>query len=589
MPISRGKAGDGFGRPLFQLNTVELPKSPEGRRCISARMDKHTHALTVDENEHDGNSIAWACLNDRLDETGFANLEVSTTDDLDVPLVVRAYTAGFLEGLLTAPRMGQFYRNVIALLKKDVGNDAGMEAVDRVVRMSLVAWENFGGGDAQSEPQDDLPKQGWATLLQMRGLRDGNNYVALRQDSEVGSEMNPQQLSAYDIMMINMHKELPLIVELYSRSEQARALTPNAIPRSSDEPYTVWSSHQPGGSAIVTRVGPQGAPEDVLAGHVSLGTYSEMVRIMKFYKLNFNTMVSGVTMSSYPGCVSSTDDYFVTERGFVAMSTNLHIPMEGEYSVPAASNDGLPSFLRAVMATRLATQPRSWAKAYGYLAGIAGAKQWLVVDYGKFKENQRLANDTVWLVESLPRLQRANDVTHVLERSGFVEVHAVPHFADIRKAYGLPEDGPGSYQEHVQSALVDKGATISNLATARQMLTEVSPSRRGIQSTITARNDLTGQPPIPTGGVGHQVTNRCLVRKMGLEAKSGPPLTNAGQPFQWIRDDGTETFPGWPREGVPDELNFTWIAALPGLALRPIEPSDEDCLPIATSGLAPSI
>lgn len=325
------------------------------------------------------------------------------------------------------------------------------------------------------------------------------------------------------------------------------------------------------------RLGPLGNPDDLLAGHVSSGDYAEMTRLMKTYDLHFNTPNHRVTLSSYPGCISSTDDYFITERGFVLMSTNLWVPESGEYSMPARTNDGLPNFLRAMIATRLATQPRSWARLYGYVSGLAGAKQWLITDYGKLKPGQLIANDTVWLVESMPRLQRAGDVSHAIREDGFFEAHGVPHFRQIREAYGMDDFGPGSYEESRQSALRDKAGTIETLASAREVLTESEPSRGAGQIPVTSRFDLDPERPIPLGGIDAKVTSKCMVSKMGFQAKAGPPLTTNGDAFRWRDDEGNEVFPGWPHRDLPDTWNFAWTNILPGRLEFPILPDDEEC------------
>jgi len=109
----------------------------------------------------------------------------------------------------------------------------------------------------------------------------------------------------------------------------------------------------------------------------------------------------------------------MTDKGFVLMSTNLWLPATGEYARPPTTNEGLPMFLRAAVATKTAAQPRRWAKLYASLTGIAGAKQWLIVDYSKFKGGQPVTDDTVFLVESLPRLTRLGDVSKTLRTNGF--------------------------------------------------------------------------------------------------------------------------------------------------------------------------
>lgn len=582
------QVGDGVGRALYQINTVEMPTNRSVKHCLNVRMDRITHSINVDGAVKDDNTVAYGCFDDTINSTGWASLEIVTTESQDVPLAVRSYCAGLVEGLLTAKRLVQFHGNVLDLMMMDIGTDkAAQKVVDQALRLTLIAWEEFTGGDAMSEPVEELPKQAWAALMQLRGIRDGNNLLI--------AEDGVEYLSAYQVMLTNMHAEIPALVELYARSEQAKLLTSllqtgsktrtnrsgsssagSGETQAQTRTWARWAAHMPKGAAIVRRTGALGTPEDLLAGHVTNGEYGEMLRIMKTYRLHFGTAVSDVTMSSYPGCVSSTDDYFVTGTGFVAMSTSLWLPSEGADSRPPLTSEGLPSFLRAIMATRLATQPRMWAKVYGYLTGIAGAKQWLIVDYSKFKSLQPLADDTLWMVESLPRVQRANDVTHVLREGGFFEAHGVPHFHDIRLIYGLPAEGPGAYEEFRQAALLDKGATIANLPTARQVLTEMKTSRNS-QIPIAARKDLDPSQPIPAGSIDAKVTSRCLVLRLGLQARSSPPVTPGGGVFSWEDADGMPRFPGWPRRGMGAQWNHSWVSAVPGELKFPIVPAMSEC------------
>jgi len=547
--------------------------------------------------------IATACFHNTFETTGWNNLHITTTDDKAIPLALRAYGAGFVEGLMTSDQIGAFNKTVSSLLEKDVDSvtqDGGsaIGAVDRVVRMSLIAWEELTGGDASTEPKDDIARQAWAALLQMRGIRDAYNILA--------SQKSAPTLSMYQVLLMNMHAELPAIIDLYSRSEQAKILTSflqtsshtrrvdsrhqHALTDSSnvqaigDEhvrrggavEWARWSSHMPRGSAIVRRIGPVGTPRDMISGHVTFGNYGEMLRIMKTYELNLGTLVGKVIMSSYPACISSTDDYFITDKGFVLMSTNLWLPERGEFAWPSKTNEGLPSFLRAVIATKLAVHPRMWAKTYGFLTGIAGAKQWLIADYSNVKDKQPIPNGTVFLVESLPRLMRLGDVSSNLESNGFFEAHGEPHFRQIRDIFGLSPKGEGSYKEHLGSALLDKAYTVDSLAMARSVLSEISPARTPsgsgiVQIPVTGRNDYSGRP-VPEGGIDAKVTSRCLVRDVRMQAISGPPTNGDHPPFDWDAFNN-----GWPRFGLPQTWNFPWVNAAETGITSPVDDSLSTC------------
>lgn len=572
--------GDGHGRTLYAVNNIQMSENTTAaRQCLTVRMDKKTHAFSLDPNPADVNSIAWACFDDAINQSGWASLEVYTTDDaVGVPLAVRAFAAGLVEGVLTYTRLNEFHKNVKDLLLKDTGTGGALAAADRVIRMALIAWEEYAGTDAGLEPAGDIQRQAWAAMLQLRGIRDGYNIIM----TQTAPDNTADLLSMYQLLLMNMHAELPAVVELYSRSMQAAVL--QTSPGASAAPGGSYSwarsaAHQAKGSAIVRRLGPKQEPEDLLAGHVTFADYGEMTRVMKHYNLYFGTLVNKMSMSSYPGCISSTDDYLVTDRGLVAMSTSLFVPATGEYSIPATTNEGLPAFVRSLMATRLATQPRLWAKVYGFIPGIAGAKQWLLADYSKLKERQPIANDTVWLVESLPRVQRAGDVSQVVAESGFFAAYGVPHYAQIREIFGLPRAGPGSYLQHQQSALVDKGATINSLSAARAILAETTTSRGAGQTPIAARSDLLASGATPAGAIDTKVSSKCLVRAMAIQARSGPPEEPGQGNFSWTTAGGQDVFPSWPHQGLPNEWNFEYVTAFPGRLQSPVSPSDAECTP----------
>eukprot|EP00747_Dinoflagellata_sp_TGD_P182832 gnl/TRDRNA2_/TRDRNA2_37265_c0_seq1.p1 gnl/TRDRNA2_/TRDRNA2_37265_c0~~gnl/TRDRNA2_/TRDRNA2_37265_c0_seq1.p1 ORF type:complete len:630 (-),score=117.72 gnl/TRDRNA2_/TRDRNA2_37265_c0_seq1:29-1918(-) len=585
LTASGRKVGDGPGRPLYSLHTIELGNTT-GKHCISLSVDKAQNALVVEPKPQDVNSVAWGCYHDQISSTGWSDLQVSTTTDVGVPLAVKAYGAGLVEGLLTADRMRQFHSNVVALHAKDTTKAGSAAAVDHVVRMSLIAWETYSGGDASVTPQDDLTKQAWAALIQMRGIRDGHNNRA--------AKFGWNALSIYQMMLMNMHAELPAVTELYADSAQASnfaatgaSLLQTGMHRSEQSVFRRamqiaehgtwqrWSAHEARGSALVRRIGPLGNPEDLLSGHVTIAEYGEMTRIMKNYAFDFDSQIKGISMSSYPGCISSTDDYIITDKGFVAMSASLGTPTSGEHSKVPKTNDGLPSFLRAAIASRLATQPRTWARVYGFIKGIAGAKQWLLADYSKIKDHQPIANDTVWLVESLSSTQEASDVSENLRTHGFFEVHGIPIFARTREAFGLSKSAEDASQASSSSALAEKATAITDLPSARSVLTEMSPTRVG-QKAVSPRMDLHATDPIPAGGIDAKVTSKCLVEQLAMQARSGPPPTPNGGAFTW-GTNGTEAFPGWPHDGMPESWNFAWVDSFPGDLTSPLTPTKAMC------------
>jgi len=591
-----GSQPPSHAQPLYTVNDISIPDEGTGNRCVSLRMDKTTHAFEVDTKPQDESSVAWACFHDRMEETGWCGLEVSTTEAADVPLSVRAYGAGLLEGLLTQKRMYEFYENAASLYNKDTDGDPSLRAsVDRALGMIRGAWTDFAEPqEPATEPTDPLEKQAWVALRQMRGIRDGYNLAADR----VGAKL----LSTDDMFLMNMHAELPALVELYRRSLQTRVRVATAATRAGSlpteslpshperkppsvaapvladspvGPRARWGARRPHGSAVARRLGPEQSPEDLLMGHVTVGDYGEMTRIFKHYTLHSGAHVGKIAMSSYPGCVGSTDDYIMNDKGFVAMSTSLFVPGEGEFSVPPKTISGLPSFVRSLIAIRIATSPLMWERIYGFFHGIAGGKQWLLADYSKMQVQQPLSANTVWLVESLPGLQRSRDVSETLRRDGFFEVHAEPLLPKIRQAFGLPILEEEQFSAGSDNSLLQEEAkSVQSIENARQLLGSAQTVPAG-KTPISSRLDLDPQEPVPFGGIDAKVTSKCLVHKLGSQIHSGPPRMPGGDGFNWQAMQ--DSFPDWPREGLPETYKFGWVDALPGALENSVDESNAEC------------
>merc|ERR1719401_767647 len=66
--------------------------------------------------------------------------------------------------------------------------------------------------------------------------------------------------------------------------------------------------------------------QDILLGHATWSDYSQMTRIFKYYKFSLRGAGSVTTLmalSSYPGAVSSTDDFYIMDSGLAIMETSL--------------------------------------------------------------------------------------------------------------------------------------------------------------------------------------------------------------------------------------------------------------------------
>jgi hypothetical protein len=152
---------------------------------------------------------------------------------------------------------------------------------------------------------------------------------------------------------------------------------------------------------------------DLLVGHATWNDYSSMTRVFKFYDLPLGgealsgTMTRVIAMSSYPGLISSGDDYYVMDSGLVVADTSLEILNPALYDkvqdFPLQPH--VPAFMHLMAVNRLAKTGADWAQLLQTVnAGTANA-QWMVVDYNAFNAfDSTIKDNTLWVVEQVPGL-----------------------------------------------------------------------------------------------------------------------------------------------------------------------------------------
>lgn len=69
-----------------------------------------------------------------------------------------------------------------------------------------------------------------------------------------------------------------------------------------------------------------------------------------------------MTFSSYPGTISSTDDFYVMNGSLVVTETTLEILNENSYSLVAREDKYIPDYMRIVISNRMANSATEWVK-----------------------------------------------------------------------------------------------------------------------------------------------------------------------------------------------------------------------------------
>jgi len=340
---------------------------------------------------------------------------------------------------------------------------------------------------------------------------------------------------------------------------------------------------------------------DLFVGHTTWDDYSKMIKMFKYYDFSLPSVAvasSKVAMSSYPGCVSSTDDWYMLSSGLVVADTTLEILNPNIYDrIPEfPSNKHIPNFIHTMTVNRMAKTAADWISLFSERNSGTNNAQWLIVDYNQFTPNSPLPDLTFWVLEQVPSIIHKADMSLYLRTNGFFASYNRPTFDPIREASGHnaaeAKYGPlFSYENAPRGQIFQySGPDADTLEKIRKLMQrnhypneeafKDPPGRKmdpilvaariaaaGVIANepghaVAARMDLDGTSRLPNGAIDSKVINNCLFKSFQCQAISGP-THDTQKPFRWQDDDGKDLFGGWPHLGLPNVYDFNWVQMTP--------------------------
>jgi len=571
-------AGPRKQQPLFpvkyNLDLSDL-KEEEGLTIV---FDKTIRALKLEAGMLPQGGVAWGKYHDNIHTTGWSELQVQTADDLTMSNDIKMYAAGYIEGLLTCVRISEFYANSQKLLlAKDKTANAlpGIRALFKNQMAHARFMTNMESHVFAEEPKDPYWKQVRYTFFQMWGLLDGYNAASVR----FGGEM----LELDDMLFMNAGGELPQLMQAYTpeRKEHrsARSQAPSFLQRSQsqqaedvlDDAHWERRLVESGRCSALVRLAD--GDTDLYMGHATWDDYSKMMRIFKFYNFSLpeaETAATKISFSSYPGVITSTDDFYEMNSGLVAMETSLVILDQNVWDkvLDFPRFKSIPNFMHLMAVNRLAKSSPDWVQRFSRTNTGTFAAQWMVADYNQFESGKPLPDGMFWVVEMIPGVSEMQDMSAHLREHRYWASFNRPFFGKTRELSGfsMAERTHGSlysYQGNPRAYAFSMVApAINALPEMRDVMTQNAypygspPNDPGHQ--ISARMDLSPILKLPNGGIDAKVVNRCLLKKLQAQAISGPSHQRH-EPFRWKAEDGTELWPQYPHFGLPNLWNFGYV------------------------------
>uniref|UniRef100_A0A8B9K679 Phospholipase B-like n=1 Tax=Astyanax mexicanus TaxID=7994 RepID=A0A8B9K679_ASTMX len=491
-------------------------------------------------------SVVYGFYNHSLEHTGWGVLELRAgygqtehSDDITY------FLAGYLEGYLTAPQMASHYLNMHSHLIKD----------KKVLKPQLSSFPFLSDQDSWAREQvrlnennDPLWQQVGLTLAQLDGLHAGAAHWARSR--------HKRPLSVFAVQFLNAIGDLlDLIPVLRSRSS-----------------FFLDSFRMPGMGHCSALIKMLPGYENLLFAHSSWYTYAASMRIYKhwdFKQSNSHTGTGKVSFSSYPGLLSSLDDFYLLGNGLLITQTTNSVFNTSLYAL--VTPEALLAWQRVRLANSLAHTGEEWAQVFSRYNSGTYNNQYMVVDLNRVLLGREIKDGALTVVEQIPGLVVYSDQTQAL-RHGYWSSYNIPFHSDIYtlSGYGVMweihwEDF--SYDLCPRAKIFRRDqAKVTDLASLKYIMRyndcKNDPySKRHPCKTICCRNDLRLRRPFPGGCFDTKVTDYHMARKLVAEAVNSPTTQNGLPPFTWSRFNQTA------HHGLPLIYNFSFVTMQPSLFL----------------------
>lgn len=137
--------------------------------------------------------------------------------------------------------------------------------------------------------------------------------------------------------------------------------------------------------------------------------------------------------TSYPGTIFSADDFYIQSSGLVVQETTNEVWDDSLWK-NVKSDKIVYEFIRNLVANRLAKSGKEWTEIFAKYNSGTYNNQFMIIDYNKFKNGtqlQKLPDGLLWVIEQIPGMTKAADVTEVVRKQGYWASYNLPYFKEI--------------------------------------------------------------------------------------------------------------------------------------------------------------
>lgn len=520
-----------------------------------------------------------------LHRIGWSRLFIETFDSGRCE--VEAFAAGYIEGKMTAPHILDFYWNLVGIHSDETNELKEVFKYYSEVEQSLrekTKRENV----MKLEAAPDI--EYWISVAIVQAQTDGLYFG-------YNSMMKNNQLSFDKFYFINADGEVPELLTLFKTRNEARKnnmysysfkqhlgkskdkalekFSPEYLKFyfGSSDPEIAWSnliskSHC---TAVIKCVYDSKTIIDLLVAHTTWDSFSEMHRIFKVYDFKFSLFSkqrnSLVMFSSYPGTLTSTDDYYLLNSKISILETTIEILDKDIYKKSAKSSDNhIPNYIRISISNRLSNTGKEWTEYFKQNNSGTYNSQWMIIDYSTLESKRETGENPkglLYVMEQIPGDIEIEDMTDVLLKQGYWASFNRPYFQSTYNKTGYPEMLMRyklpiySYSNNPRAILIGKRIMSISSIDGLKALMQSTKNEMGELTTdsVSPRYDLITDSRFnkASGGIDTKITSSRLAKSNKIHAISGPSYQDNNTPFDW------SSYPNDPHYGLPQTWNFSWI------------------------------
>ena len=545
---------------LLLINkTQSLIPTEDEKIIMNVYFSKTSGKYTIKTSEViDQNAIASATYINSYYTKGWDFLTISSysLNDNKYSDANKAYAMGYVEGVINNERIYQIYQNLLYYSFYSDGNKMP-ENLKIFLEKNL---EYMRKKSLENKDTDVYWEHVYYIYQQLLGLYDGYNS-ACGKNKKI-------DFIYFQLVVSNTDMEDAIYYTDKTRRPNFKNMTNEEI-----KAFTDLHTHC---SAMVKAANDL---SDIWFGHNTWTSYGLMIRTFKEYRFVTNSHKEKskvVVFSSYPGSLSSVDDFYYLDSKLVVMETTNSNLNDSLYDL--LSPDTLFTWVRVILANRLATSGEDWINIFKKENSGTYNNQFQVLDLTKIDLNKRDIKDkALMIIEQLPQFTDSGDVTPHLRR-GYWPSYNIPYFKSIYEKSGYIEtikERPDLYDSYDYSGsdrpqiFRREQTNVNSLDDFKKIMRynhykNDSSSKMNAAWTIASRYDLN------TKGVGKEycygaIDVKFISVKELMEGKniihiiSGP--TNDDLPtFSWKNTTCYSSNPErWFHENVAETWDFPWI------------------------------